>query len=86
MFTTSDFILPPVRDIPKPQSTIGQISVTETEVYQTLISLDPSKAKGCDGISPRLLKLYTTHPAVTPSILFEFISVLCPTGLADPHD
>ena len=57
VFTTSDFILPPVRDIPKPQSTIGQISVTETEGYQTLISLDPSKAKGCDGISPRLLKL-----------------------------
>ena len=36
--------------------TLRDISVRESEVYQILLSLDTSKATGCDGISALLLK------------------------------
>ena len=56
VFTNSDFILPAISNLPTPSSVIDEISITESDVYKALASLDPSKAMGYDGISPRLLK------------------------------
>ena len=56
IFTISDFCLPSVNDLPRPQPTLGEISITQSDVFRALISLDPSKAMGCDGISPKVLK------------------------------
>ena len=56
VFTNSSFYLPPVSLLHEPQSVLDDFLITESEVFQVLSSLDPSKAMGCDGIGPRLLK------------------------------
>ena len=56
VFTTSTFELPPACDRPEPVSCLSDLTITTTEVYQGLSSLDPGKAMGCDGIGPKLLK------------------------------
>ena len=56
VFTVSSFQLPPLGDLPQPMSTLSKVSFTELDVFHVLQSLDPSKAMGCDGISPKLLK------------------------------
>ena len=61
VFTKSSFHLPPISDLPTPQSCIGQITITESEVYQNLASLDPHKAMGCDEISQKVIKHCTLH-------------------------
>ena len=54
MFTTSSSTLP---DIGYPSiDSLQSIDISETEVYNALISLDPSKALGIDGIGPKILK------------------------------
>ena len=42
--------------MPTPTSVLNNIFITESEVYNTLISLDPNKSKGPDGIGPKILK------------------------------
>jgi len=42
--------------LPSPQSTVSDISISEDDVYSALVSLDPTKSMGIDGISPKLLK------------------------------
>ena len=49
VFTKSSFHLPPISELAKPQTFI---SFSELDVYYALLSLDVSKAVGCDGISP----------------------------------
>ena len=49
----SNFLL---LDRPEPVSCLSDLTITTTEVYQGLSSLDPGKAMGCDGIGPKLLK------------------------------
>ena len=50
------------------------IDLTEEEVYQGLIELDPTKAKGCDQLHPMILKLcadslmHTQHQIFTASL------------------
>ena len=56
VFTKSSYILPHVDMLPSPQSTLSDISISEDDVYSTLISLDPMKSMGNDGISPKLPK------------------------------
>lgn len=56
VFTSSCFTLPSLSDIDTPSAVIEDITITDEEVYQALIRLDPSKASGADGISPRILK------------------------------
>ena len=48
--------LPSSFDFPQTSQMLGDISIQELEVYELLISLNTSKAMGCDGISPMLLK------------------------------
>ena len=56
VFTRSLFHLPPVSELAKPQTSIREIQFSELDVYDALSSLDVSKAAGCNGISPKLLK------------------------------
>ena len=39
-----------------PSTTLSDICISELDVFRVLSSLDVTKAKGCDGISPKLLK------------------------------
>ena len=40
-----------------PSTTLSDICISELDVFRVLRSLDITKAKGCDGISPKLLKI-----------------------------
>ena len=55
VFTRSSFQLPVLMPSP-PSPSICEVSFSELDVFRILQSLDPSKAMGCDNISPRLLK------------------------------
>ena len=46
VFTTSSFILPPLNDLPCPSTVLNNILVSEVEVYDGLVSLNPNKAMG----------------------------------------
>ena len=56
-FTDASLTLPPMSSLPAPSSFIDHIDLTEEEVYQGLIELDPTKAKGYDQLHPMMLKL-----------------------------
>ena len=56
VLTVSPFLIPPVRDFKYPHSFMGEISVSELDVFEALSSLDVSKASGPDGICAKLLK------------------------------
>lgn len=60
VFSSTTFTLPPVSDLPTPDNTLNNIEIAEQEVFEALISLDPSKAVGPDGIGPNLLKYCST--------------------------
>ncbi len=55
MFTQSSFTLPPMGELPSPKHLCSNIVFSE-DVFKALTSLDPSKAKGCDNIGPKVLK------------------------------
>ena len=57
VFSSSDFVLPPMSQLPTPSNHLSSIDVSSEDVYTALSSLDPTKAFGCDQISPRLLTL-----------------------------
>ena len=56
VFSRSTFCLPHLYEMPTPTSALNNIFITESEVYNALISLDPNKSKGPDGIGPKILK------------------------------
>ena len=56
VFVHSSFLLPSTDNLPTPVVSLGDISITEPDVYTALASLDPSKAHGIDAIGPRILK------------------------------
>ena len=56
MFTESTFSLPATNTLPVPALNMGNIHVTEEEVYEALSSLDPTKSSGIDSIGSKLLK------------------------------
>ena len=67
--------------MPPTNSTIDSISITEEEIYNTLISLDSTKATGIDGISPAVLK-YCALPLTKPlHYLFSYAIYYCYTFL-----
>ena len=55
-FTFSNFALPDIHKLPSPMSQLNTIYIDETDIYEALAILDPTKSSGCDDISPRLLK------------------------------
>ena len=56
VFTRSSFQLPPFSELSIPSSSLSDISFSDLDVFRVLRSLDVSKAMGCDGISPKILK------------------------------
>ena len=56
VFVRSFYQLPLTCDLKRPSSYLDEISFCDLDVLCVLRSLDPSKAMGCDGISPKLLK------------------------------
>ena len=56
VFSTTPFVLPPISSLPTPSTTLSDISITESDVFEALQSIDPTKATGPDGIGPHLLK------------------------------
>jgi len=56
VFTESTFPLPTTNTLPVPALNMGDIHVTEEEVYEALSALDPIKSSGIDGIGSKLLK------------------------------
>ena len=55
IFVTSSFNCPNLNQLPSIHPKLSDISISE-EVFQKLSSRDPSKAAGCDGIGPKLLR------------------------------
>ena len=56
VFASSSSPLPPLSDLPPMCNTLTSISIEDLDVFQALVSLNPSKAMGCDDISPRILR------------------------------
>ena len=56
IFTHSSFVLPPVSELPSPESSLINISFSDSDVYSVLASLDEAKSKGIDRIPPKVLK------------------------------
>ena len=56
VFTGSSFSLPDMSSLQLPPSCICTISLSVSEVLDALLSLDPTKSSGCDGIGPKLIK------------------------------
>ena len=81
-FTTSDFVLPPLDQMPTPLDQLSEITVTETDVFDALMALSPNKARGCDDISPHVLKYCST--SLTPPVTHLFHSCLSQSTL--PHE
>ena len=61
IFTKSSFPTPNPDDLPSPTTFLGSISITETQVLNSLINLDPNKSMGAGNIGPKVKK---THCAL----------------------
>ena len=69
-FTVSNFVLPPMNQMPTPTDQLSYISVDESDVFDALINLNPLKAQGCDNISPYVLKYCATSLVTSVTRLF----------------
>ena len=56
VYTQSSVTIPPLVNLPTPNLTLSDISVSELDVFSALSSLNSTKAMGIDGIGPKLLK------------------------------
>ena len=64
-----NYVAPPKPDLPE-YTDCKNINITEEGVKKLLLNLDPNKACGPDGISPRLLKIVAEE--VTPALTLLF--------------
>ena len=90
VFVRSSYELPPTHELNRPSSYLSEISFNEQDVFRALRSLDPSKAMGSDGISPKLLKncalgLYQPlHHLFSSSLLQNYLPSEWRTHLIKP--
>ena len=57
VFSTSNFVLPPLDQLPTPTNQLSNITINASDVFESLSALNPTKAPGIDGMSPVILKL-----------------------------
>ena len=57
VFLDSDFVLPPINELPTPVKQLGCITIDSSDVFTSLMALNSKKAPGIDNISPLILKL-----------------------------
>ena len=69
-FTRSDFDLPRIEDLPTPSSQLSSISIDSSDIFKALSKLNPGKAMGCDGLSPKVLKSCAMSLAEPVTALF----------------
>ena len=84
VFSTSSFPLPSTRELTRPNSFIDAVSFNELDVFKGLRALDVSKAMGCDGIGPMVLKhcaIALYQPFYHP-FLSEYLPALPSPGMA----
>ena len=76
IFTTSSFPLPNLTELPKIYPCLSTITITQEEVYQTLVCLQPDKAAGCDGMVQNYWNpvLYHFMKSCTTSLASVFLS------------
>ena len=70
-FSVSNFFLPPIEEMPTPSHQLHDIVFDPLEVYEELLSLDTSKAMGCDNLHPALLKMSALQIYEPVSMLFD---------------
>jgi len=56
VFSISTYDLPSENSIPRPDSVLSNITITDMDVYEALVSLDTTKSPGHDLIGPNILK------------------------------
>ena len=56
IFTSSSFPSPNPDVLPLPTISLESISISDSEVFNTLTNLDPNKSMGADNIGPKVLK------------------------------
>ena len=59
-----------MKDMPEPVATLG-IDIEESDIWEALCSLDPSKAQGIDEIGPKILRLCATAISAPLHHLFQ---------------
>ena len=69
-FTVSDYALPSINQMPTPVNQLSHITIDESDAFEALTKLSPSKAQGCDIISPYVLKFCVTSLAFLLEKLF----------------
>ena len=82
VFTSNSGNISPTDGNPSPFATITDIEFSESDVYQALASLDPSKSPGIDGIGPNILK----HGALALHIPIHHLFKLCMTHCSIPSE
>ena len=54
--TFTNFVLPPMAELPAPSSHLSSISIDASDTFTVLSRLDQDKAIGCDKIIPKILR------------------------------
>ena len=60
-FTSSEFLLPDIDQLPLPSTHLSNIFINESDVYEVFTTLNPTKSAGSDEISAKLLKPVQHH-------------------------
>lgn len=81
VYTKSNFLLQSVDKLPTPSSQFNCIEIDESDVHEVLMSLNISKASGCDGISPYFLKL-----CAGPLLTSQHYLLFPPTRMEDSQN
>ena len=72
IFTQSSCSLPNYDELPSTSSSLSAIQISQEEVYNALIALDPTKAAGTDKIGPATLKYCATALTLPLHYLFSY--------------
>ena len=81
-FTSSEFMLPDIDQLPSPSTHLSNIFISESDVYEVLTTLNPTKSAGSDEVSAKLLKSCATS-LVEPLTYICYLSLKINTFPAD---